>query len=186
MAALMGLGGVGLMMAPQISLSGMPAEGVLLGGAFVLAGTYCASLGNMVAVRNRRALMPLVPTNAYGMAMGAGLMACVALAKGAPIQFDLSADYIVSLVYLAVFGSVVAFASYLTLLGRIGADKAGYVSVMFPVVAMALSTVVEGYIWTPEALMGGMLALAGNVAVMAPNSLWAWVMVKVGLRARVA
>ncbi len=170
----MGLGGVGLMMAPQITFDGLSGHGILLGTAFVLAGTYCASLGNMVAVRNRRARMPLVSGNAYGMAAGAVLMAIIALLRGVPLQFDLSTPYIVSLVYLALFGSVIAFASYLTLLGRIGADRAGYATVMFPVVAMLLSTVIEGYQWSLGAVLGAMLALAGNLVVMAPSSLWTW------------
>ena len=75
-----------------------------------------------------------------------------------------------SLVYLAIGASVIAFASYLTLLRRIGAARAGYATVLFPIVALAISTLVEGYVWTPLAILGVALALAGNVLVLRRRS----------------
>jgi drug/metabolite transporter (DMT)-like permease len=59
-----------------------------------------------------------------------------------------------------------AFGAYLTLLGRIGADRAAYATVLFPLVALAISTVVEDYAWTPTALIGVALVLAGNLLVL--------------------
>src|SRR3546814_11148821 len=76
--------------------------------------------------------------------------------------------YVVSLIYLALCGSVIAFGAYLTLLGRIGADRAGYATVLFPLVALAISTVVEGYVWPPAAILGLALLLAGNLLVLLP------------------
>ena len=67
---------------------------------------------------------------------------------------------------MAVAVSVVAFWSYLTLLGRIGADRAGYATVLFPVVALGISTVYEGYLWTAEAALGVGLVLLGNAVVL--------------------
>src|SRR5690606_30754486 len=93
----------------------------------------------------------------------------VAAAGGAPLVFDPSFPYVVSLLYLALCGSVVAFGAYLTLLGRIGADRAGYVTVLFPLVALAISTLVEGYLWTPAALAGVALVLTGNLLVLLPQ-----------------
>src|SRR3546814_11790727 len=82
------------------------------------------------------------------MAYGALAMLALALAGGAPLAFDTAMPYVVSLISLALCGSVIAFGAYLTLLGRIGADRAGYATVLFPLVALAISTVVEGYVWT--------------------------------------
>jgi drug/metabolite transporter (DMT)-like permease len=59
-----------------------------------------------------------------------------------------------------------AFGAYLTLLGRIGADRAAYATVLFPLVALAISTVVEDYAWTPIALAGVALVLTGNLLVL--------------------
>jgi drug/metabolite transporter (DMT)-like permease len=65
----------------------------------------------------------------------------------------------------------VAFACYLTLLGRVGADRAAYVTVMLPVVALAVSTVLEGYRWTIPAWLGLAAVLAGNLLVLRPPRL---------------
>ena len=92
--------------------------------------------------------------------------AFVAVIKGAPWSFETTPQYLVSLIYLAVFGSVVAFGVYLTLLGKIGPGRAGYVGVAVPVVALLLSTVFEHYQWTLPALAGAALCIAGNVLVL--------------------
>ena len=89
-----------------------------------------------------------------------------ALFSGATFNYDSAAAYTVSLIYLSVFGSILAFGCYLTLVGRIGADKAAYAAVLFPVVALALSTVFEDYRWTVHALVGFVLVLLGNFLVL--------------------
>ena len=61
---------------------------------------------------------------------------------------------------------MVAFVTYLTLVKRIGAGRAGYSSVVIPVIAMGTSTVFEGYRWTALALLGMALVVAGNVLVL--------------------
>ena len=91
------------------------------------------------------------------------------------MRFEWTLPYVSSLVYLALFGSVLAFGAYLTLLGRIGADKAAYAMVLFPLVALGLSTLFEGYQWTPESLAGMVLVVLGNVVMMArPERLMFW------------
>jgi drug/metabolite transporter (DMT)-like permease len=89
------------------------------------------------------------------------------LVRGVPLSFDWSPAYVGSLIYLALFASVIGFGSYLTLVQRIGADRAAYSSVLFPVVALAMSTLLEGYRWSLPALLGVMLVLAGNLVVLA-------------------
>src|SRR3546814_3604066 len=68
--------------------------------------------------------LPVISCNAWGMAYGALAMLALALAGGAPLAFDTAMPYVVSLIYLALCCSVIAFGAYLTLLGRIGADRA--------------------------------------------------------------
>jgi drug/metabolite transporter (DMT)-like permease len=89
-----------------------------------------------------------------------------ALIAGKPFTFEATTGYILSLVYLAVFGSVIAFGAYLTLLGQIGADRAGYSSLLFPIVALGLSTLFEGYQWSAAALTGVLLVVGGNFLVL--------------------
>ena len=102
------------------------------------------------------------------MFYGALLTTGIALLEGQPFTFDWSPGYVLSLAYLSVFGSIVAFGAYLTLLGRIGAHKAGYAMIMFPVVALVLSTLFEGLKIDAPIILGTALVLAGNVSVMRP------------------
>lgn len=91
----------------------------------------------------------------------------LALLLGKPFIIETTLSYLGSLVFLAVLSTVVAFAAYLTLLGRIGAARAGYSTVMFPVFALLISTALEGYSWTPYAIAGLALVALGNVLVIA-------------------
>ncbi len=160
-----GLLGLAVVFWPDLStldLSSERAVGLLL--AFL--ATISASLGNIFSARNQRSKLPVVQTNAYGMAYGALLMFVLALVRGAPLTFDASSEYIFSMLYLALFGSVIAFGTYLTLLGKIGPDRAAYVTVAFPIIALALSTLFEGLTWTLLQIGGVLLVIAGNVIVL--------------------
>ena len=105
--------------------------------------------------------------NAWGMLYGALLNGGLALVQGRAFNFDPSPSYTVSLLFLAVFGSVVAFGCYLTLLGRIGLERAGYATVMVPVVALLLSALLEDMELELHVLLGMGLAVAGNVFILA-------------------
>lgn len=138
----------------------------ITGLLFSFVGTISASLGNIVSARNQRNSLPVVQTNAIGMLCGALIMFGLALFRGVSFTFDVSIEYISSLLYLAVFGSVVAFGTYLTLVGRIGPDRAGYVTVLFPVIALALSTLFEGLSWSLLGVLGVIFVGAGNFVVL--------------------
>ena len=133
-------------------------------GLSVLA-TYIASIGNIISSRNQSRGLPVLQTNAIGMAYGALLMLAYVVIRGVPLNYDWSWQYSVSLVYLALFGSVLAFGAYLTLIGRIGVDKAAYATVMFPIVALLISTLFEGYSWSATSVAGVMLVMLGNLLI---------------------
>ena len=137
----------------------------LWGLALALAGTYCFSLGNLLSGAMQRQGQTPLQTNAWAMLVGASVIAVYALASGQPAAFDASPTYIGAWLYLAIPGSVIGFTAYLTLVGRLGADRAAYCTVLFPVVALNVSALVEGYAWTLPALLGLALVAAGNVAV---------------------
>jgi|HubBroStandDraft_6_1064221.scaffolds.fasta_scaffold251794_1 drug/metabolite transporter (DMT)-like permease len=132
-----------------------------------LVGTVCASFGNMIFARLRKDGMPIVQGNAFGMLYGTVVLFAYACFSGGKFSFDSSPSYILSLLYLALFGSVIAFGCYLTLVGRIGADRAAYCSVLFPIVALCLSAAFEGYRLNAVSGFGIILVLAGNVLVLA-------------------
>jgi drug/metabolite transporter (DMT)-like permease len=163
--AILGLAGLAFVFWPELSsfsLSSLQILGLIM--AFIAA--ISASLGNVVSARNQRHELPVLQTNAYGMLYGALFMLILAFLRGAQLEFDTSPGYIVSLIYLAVFGSVIAFGSYLTLLGRIGLDRAAYVTVLFPVIALLLSTIFEDLQWGVPQLLGVVLILLGNAVVL--------------------
>ena len=125
-----------------------------------------ASLGNITSAYNQRNKLPVVQTNAYGMLYGSLLMLILVFIIGTPISFDVSFKYISSLIFLAVFGSIIAFWSYLTLLGKIGPDKSAYVMLVFPIISLLLSTMFEEYTWSLFALLGVALITTGNFLML--------------------
>ncbi len=139
------------------------SSGRALGLTFAICATLSASLGNIVAARNQRSGLPVLQSNTLGMTYGTIFTLLLVLFQGTELTFDPSASYIISLVYLALFGSVIAFGTYLTLLGRIGPGRAAYVTILYQIVALALSTIFEGLIWNLQAVLGVVLILAGNV-----------------------
>lgn len=163
-----GVVGVLLLFLPEID-GGTLGGGALLGFGLMMASNYSASLGNMVISKTRKAGMPLIATTAWAMIIGALLMAMLAAAQGASFRVEATPSYLLSLLYLSLFGSIAAFLSYFTLLGRIGADRAGYVAIMTPVLALVISTFFEDYHWTLIGVMGLLLAILGNLLVMAPQ-----------------
>lgn len=100
------------------------------------------------------------------MTYGGGAMMIIALLSGKELSFIVSTEYIASLLYLAVFGSIIAFGAYLTLVGNIGAGKAAYVSLIAPVIALLISTFLEDYLWTGTSLTGAFLILTGNTIAL--------------------
>jgi drug/metabolite transporter (DMT)-like permease len=165
LAAALGLAGIGLIFLPELRQLGTSAT-VLHGTLIVLAGTYAASLGNMAAIRNTGTGLPIVSITVWGMSYGTACLAIMALLRGARFDFDPSPDYVFSLLYLAVFGSAAAFVAYLELIRRIGPGPAAYTSVVVPLVALALSTWLEGYVWTLTAAAGVVLVLTGNLIIV--------------------
>jgi drug/metabolite transporter (DMT)-like permease len=131
-----------------------------------LLATWFASIGNIISARNQKNGIPVIQTNAWGMGYGALVMVAYAMFSGASFNYDPGFAYGVSLIYLAVFGSILAFGSYLTLVGRIGADKAAYAAVLFPVIALGISTIFENYQWSLRAVFGFALVLFGNYIVL--------------------
>ena len=104
-------------------------------------------------------------TNAWGMAWGAVVLAVGSLLAGVSPAFDFSPTYVGAWLYLATAGSVVGFTAYLMLVGRLGPERAAYCTVLFPLVALSISSVVEGYRFTPPAIAGLLLVMAGNVLI---------------------
>ncbi len=167
-AGVIGTLGIVLLFLPEVRAAGASRD-VYIGIVLIVVATLSASLGNMAAIVSASKSLPVVATNAHGMLLGGVLSLLLALGLAQPIRFSLEPGYIWSLVYLSVFGSAVAFGAYIALLRRIGAARASYSSVLFPVVALLTSTLLEGYRWSFAAGIGILLTLVGNWLILSNN-----------------
>jgi drug/metabolite transporter (DMT)-like permease len=160
----LGLLGLGLLFWPELAHHEASRE-TLLGIGLALLGTLCFSAGNLLSSLQQQAGLKPLTTNAWGMFYGALLLLGYCLVSGVPFTFEVNTRYIGSLLYLAIPGSVIGFTAYLTLVGRMGPERAAYCTVLFPVVALNISVFAEGYQWTLPALLGLGLVMLGNVLV---------------------
>lgn len=169
--ALLGMGGLGCLF--WHDLARLEAGGAaLIGGGLVLAATYVFSLGNMISRRNNAAGIDLPTATAWSMGWGTVFLALIVLARGQPLTLDLSWNYTLALVYLALPGTVIGFLTYLEVVKRMGAPLAAFSTVLYPAIALTVSTVFEGYRWTPAGVLGLLLIACGNILVFAPG--WVW------------
>ncbi len=162
--AICGMTGIGLLFASEwAGVAGRPesALGILL----ALGGTYAFSLGNLASVRAAADGTDLPNMTLRGMCWGAFFLGSFALLRGQSFALDLSWRYLGGLVYLAVPGSILGFLAYLALVARTGPARAAYVTVLFPLVALTVSTIAEGYVWTTAAIIGLPLILIGNLII---------------------
>ena len=144
----------------------------LIGGARVLAGTYVFPLGNMVSRRNNAAGIDLSTATAWSMGWGTLFLAGVTFSRGQPLPLDLSWNWYLALIYLAIPGTAIGFLSYLEVVRRLGAPLAAFSTVLYPAIALTVSTLFEGYHWTPAAALGLLLIALGNMLVFAPTRVW--------------
>jgi drug/metabolite transporter (DMT)-like permease len=163
--ALLGLVGITLTFWPQLRSLNTSSQS-FWGIALSLAGTLSASFGTLVSARLQNRSIMVVQANAFGMLYGTAVLLSYAVLSGAKFSFDFSLSYVGSLLYLALFGSVVGFCSYITLVGRIGADRAAYVTILFPIVALLFSVAFEGYRLHWLAVLGITCVLVGNGVVL--------------------
>ena len=160
-----GLFGIIVVFWPEVTDFESGSENLFAVSLAVLA-TLLASLGNIASARNQRKGIPVVQANTFGMTYGALLMLVLSWVTGREFTFEVTLPYVSSLVFLSVFASIVAFWTYLTLLGRVGVERAAYATLFFPLVALGFSTVFEDYQWTASAGIGILLILAGNLLIL--------------------
>ena len=147
------------------SVGGSPHE-VTLGIGLALMAVSFASIGNVLQGSARARTVPMATLLAWAMTWGSLADAVFAWIRTGPPVFDARPSYIAGLLYLGIIASAVAFTLYFNLIRRIGAARGGYVNVMIPVIAMGFSTVFENYHWSVEAILGGLLVIAGLVVAM--------------------
>jgi len=169
-----GLLGIVTLFWPQLTDIELGAA-TFLGLGLCLLGTFSASIGNMLSIKNQKNNIPIIQANAWGMLYGAVFTGLVVIVQGKQFNFSFEPAYLTSLIYLSLFGSVIAFGCYLSLMTRIGAHKTSYANIIFPAIAVLISTVVEGFVWSEYTVIGLSFVLLGNLVVLTkPSSLKRW------------
>ena len=163
--AALGVCGTALVFWPEVS--GLPLDGPeVTSGLLLILSVFMFASGGLIGARNLGSGMPRYATIGWAMCYGGIWMACVTLIRGESFDFELTATYVGSLLWLTVMGSGVVFVMYFIVVERIGPERAAYASVMFPLVALIISTFAEDYHWPLAALVGVPLAIAGNGLVL--------------------
>lgn len=165
LGAVLGVAGVALLFWPEVTSlhSGtVQLRGLLL----ALVATLFASAGNLYSQRLFSTGLAVAPSIAIAMGYASLSVMAWCAVTGVPFTFDAKPGYVLSLAYLALFGSVVAFMAFLTLLKRIGAGRSGYTAAVIPLIAMLASTAFEGYRWSAAPVAGMLLVLGGTVLVL--------------------
>jgi drug/metabolite transporter (DMT)-like permease len=163
--AILGIAGTFLIFNHELKNSAQIAIGyqALL---FCFGSIVLASLGSILSKYNQSRKLPVIQTNAFGMTYGSLAMLLVVPLSSRSFSFDISFPYIASLLYLSVFGSIIAFTLYLKLVGDIGPDRAGYTTLVAPVIALIISSFFEHYQWGIVAIFGVLLLFAGNIMAL--------------------
>jgi len=162
---LLGLAGVALVFWPEFGHA-RDASGTALGALFTVGAVLLSGVGSLAASRNGARGLPFWPALGFGMLYGALCCFIAALAGGQPMALPAIASWWIALLYLALAGSVLTFACFLTLMQRLGPGPAGSIGVMTPLLALVVSTAFEHY--RPDALtgIGAALAVLGNVLML--------------------
>ena len=165
--AVVGMAGLSVIFSNEISSTDWSVEsGVVKGFLWMLLATFFASIGMLLSGQFQARKMPLVQSNAFSMLYGSLILVFYIAVSDLSFSFNTSYSYVISLVYLALIASVIGFGVYLKLVGNIGADKASYVNIFTPTIALLLSTLFENYEWSWVGLIGVLLIIIGNIIVL--------------------
>jgi drug/metabolite transporter (DMT)-like permease len=165
LGGMLGLVGVALMFWPEFGRTGNNAN-TALGALFTVVAVLLSAVGSLAASRNRSRGLPFWPALGYGMLYGAAVAAIVALLQGQSFAMPAVLSFWASLLYLALAGSVLTFACFLTLQERIGPGPTGSIGVMTPLLALVVSMVFEAFRPDLLTLTGATMAVGGNVLML--------------------
>jgi drug/metabolite transporter (DMT)-like permease len=135
----------------------------LLGAALAVTAAIASSAGSVVVAKVREQSANLMLTMAWSMMWGTLFVTAWSLATGQQFAMPQRSSYWMGLFYLSLFGSVIAFFAYFTLINRIGSHKAVYISVITPVISVLLSIRLEHFRPGPIEWLGIAVCL-GSVA----------------------
>ncbi len=154
---IVGFLGIVVIFSPGLTWSGGEALG---GMAAMLAATMLQAYSLIPVKKYGKEINPFV-MNFVGMVMGALFLLMLGLLTERDRPITLSLPAIGSILYLAVFGSVVAFVTYYWLLKKVQAVYLSLSSFITPIVAVILGALLLGETLDSMVYIGGVLVLAG-------------------------
>jgi len=161
LAGLIGIAGTTLIFHDDIFIKDNNKSSFIALG-YVFCSVILASLGNIAAARLSQKKLNIIQINTVGMMYGTLILFLLVMFRNESMIFSIKPSFILSLLYLSVFGSVIAFNLYLKLMVTVGPDKAAYTQIIIPIVAMLASTFFENYQWTIWSIAGVSLVIVGN------------------------
>ena len=165
--AIVGIAGLSIIFSNEISSTEWSLDsGIVKGFLWMLLATFFASIGMLLSGQMQARKIPVIQSNAFSMLYGSLILVTYISFSDLSFSFDTSYNYVVSLIYLSLVASVIGFGVYLKLVGNIGADKASYVNIFTPTIALLLSTLFEDYVWSWAGLIGVILIIFGNIIVL--------------------
>ena len=165
LGSILGTAGLGIFFADEMTTLAEKAD-TLTGVILCLIATAIFTFGGIISKHNQKENLSITASMAWGMTYGSIIMLIYALYKGTAFNFPQETDFWLSLWYLIIFGSLVAYLCYLQLIKNIGAELASYITVLTPIVALFISSHMEGYIWSINDLIGLMVVISGNILVI--------------------
>lgn len=160
-----GLAGLSLIFLPQLSATGLDGHAVR-GLLLAVGATAVFSLGSSLSAATQRAGASVHGSTTWAIFYGCLIMAAIVLLNGGTFALPLKTTYLLALGWHVIVATVIAFTAYLALVGEAGMGRAAYTTVVFPVIALGLSTLVEGLEWTWFMALGVVLVGVGNVLVL--------------------
>jgi drug/metabolite transporter (DMT)-like permease len=161
----LGVIGVAAMFIAELRRAGGGEEAVF-GLVIALIAMVIAASGNLAAWKAQKEGAPVLSSVAWAMAYGSGLVFLYGLVTGVSFTFEMTTAYIGSLLYLSIFGSVIAFALYFMLARAKGYALASYISAITPPIALGMSVLFEDARFGWEAVLGIALVIGGQILLI--------------------
>ena len=163
------MAGIALLLVNEARVARVGGD-VLGGVALALGAMLAASVSNVIQANKTGRSVPLLALIAWSMLYGTAFDAAIAWTLAGPPPPLPGEAYWLGTAYLAIAGSVVTFPLYYGLIREIGPGRAAYHNVLVVIVAMLISTWLEGYRWTTLAVAGSALALTGLLIALRARS----------------
>lgn len=168
--SIVAIAGIALLLLREYRAAPVSADAVLVGIVLSVAGLLSASAANVMQGMQIARRLPMASVLTWAMLIGSMIDAAYAWATVGPPVMEWRAGYLLGIAWLGIAGSVITFPLYFQLIQRVGPGRAAYTSVLIPVIAMLISTVLEDYRWTTLSAAGALLAVGGMVIALRAKS----------------